>query len=327
MPAVLKFNRLEKSFEKWLHSYKMFVPADYSIKDLRLFTKENKPAIVRTIDSEFKELGPVKVNFTFYICLTKEGIKGTDRPSKYRINDGLDFSGISFPTPLNEISKVETKNYLAINVFGWAGNRVIVRRISPVENPNTQRINLMLITQDKQLHYCQIKSFNRLCYDQHNTGHKVFFCERCPQGFSSQNVLKDHLSYCRGIKCRPENKIEMPKECKNILKFENYQNQMKVPWIIYADFESLVEKIYGGKPDPSGSSTTKTEVHMPCGFGFMAVRSDGETMDLYVYRGKNTVKDLLYYLQIVERDIRNDLHKKATFYREREDWADYNKAS
>ena len=248
-----------------LIDWKSPLKSDYSIKDLGLFTKENKPAIVRTTDSEFKELGPVKVNFTFYICLTKEGVKGTerikhyfrhdnpfpvtylnqaeinkqidgivnsvfknverwvqkgsgwvieriervhldfsraqfikgggyislplalrnkqaiiniknkddqclrwalraalfptqdtkhsDRPSKYPINDGLDFSGISFPTPLNEISKVETKNYLAINIFGWAGNRVIVRRISPIENANTQRINLMLITQDKQSHY------------------------------------------------------------------------------------------------------------------------------------------------------------------------------
>ena len=185
----------------------------------------------------------------------------------------------------------------------------------------------MLISQDKQSHYCYIKSLNRLRYDQHNTGHKVFFCERYPQGFSSQNVLDDHLFCCRGIKCRPENKIEMPKEGKNIVKFENYQNQMKVPWIIYADFESLVEKIHGCKRDPSGSSTTKTEVHTPCGFGFMAVRSDSETMGPYVYRGKNTVKDFLYYLQIIERDIRNDLHKKANIIMTREDWADYNKAS
>ena len=71
--------------------------------------------------------------------------KHSDRPRKYSINDGLDFSGISFPTLLNKIAKVETKNYLAINVFGWAGNRVIVRRISPVENPNTQRITLCLL--------------------------------------------------------------------------------------------------------------------------------------------------------------------------------------
>ena len=52
----------------------------------------------------------------------------------------------------------------------------------------------------------------------------------------------------------------MPKEGQNILKFENFQNQMKVPWVIYADFEGIVSKIYGCKPDPSESSTTKTEV-------------------------------------------------------------------
>ena len=93
-------------------------------------------------------------------------------------------------------------------------------------------------------------------------------------------------------------------------------------WIIYADFESLVEKIHGCKPDPSGSSTTKTEAHTPCGFGFMAVRSDGETMGPYVYRGKNTVKDFPYYLQIMERDNKDDLHKKANIIMTREDWAD-----
>ena len=101
---------------------------------------------------------------------------------------------------------------------------------------------------------------------------------------------------------------------------------MKVPWIIYADFESLVEKIHGCKPYPSGSSTTKTEVPTPCGFSFMAVRSDGD-MGPFFYRGKNTVKDFLYYLQIMERDIRDDLHKKENIIMTREDWADYNKAS
>ena len=109
--------------------------------------------------------------------------KSSNRPSKYPINDGLDFSGISFPTPLNEISKVETKNDLAINVFGWVDNKVIVRRISPVENPSTPRINLMLINKDNQSHYCYIKSLNRLLFNQHNTRHKVFFCERRLQGF------------------------------------------------------------------------------------------------------------------------------------------------
>ena len=70
MVTVLKFNRLEKSFNKWLHSYKILVPADCPIKDLRLFSQENKPAIVQTIGSEVHEIGPVKVNITFFIHLT-----------------------------------------------------------------------------------------------------------------------------------------------------------------------------------------------------------------------------------------------------------------
>ena len=42
MATVLKLNRLEKPFGKWLYRYKMLVPVDYHIKDFRLFTKEKK---------------------------------------------------------------------------------------------------------------------------------------------------------------------------------------------------------------------------------------------------------------------------------------------
>ena len=42
-----------------------------------------------------------------------------ERPSKYPTDDGLDFTGISFPTPLNEIPKVEKQNNIAINVLNF----------------------------------------------------------------------------------------------------------------------------------------------------------------------------------------------------------------
>ena len=48
----------------------------------------------------------------------------------------------------------------------------------------------------------------------------------------------------------------MPKEGENTLFFENYQNQMKKAWVIYADFESINERIHGCFPDPGQSSTT-----------------------------------------------------------------------
>ena len=45
--------------------------------------------------------------------------KNPQRPSKYPTDDGLDFTGISFPTPLNEIPKVEKLNNIAINVLSY----------------------------------------------------------------------------------------------------------------------------------------------------------------------------------------------------------------
>ena len=45
--------------------------------------------------------------------------KDPQRTSKYPTDDGLDFTSISFPTPLNEIPKVEKLNNFAINVLSY----------------------------------------------------------------------------------------------------------------------------------------------------------------------------------------------------------------
>ena len=37
-------------------------------------------------------------------------------------------------------------------------------------------------------------------------------------------------------------------------------------YIIYADLESLIEKIDGCAYNPEKTSTTKTEEHIPCGY-------------------------------------------------------------
>ena len=51
--------------------------------------------------------------------------KHAERPSKYPVNDGIDYKGIDFPTPVKQIDKLEAQNRnLAINVFGWENNCV-----------------------------------------------------------------------------------------------------------------------------------------------------------------------------------------------------------
>ena len=63
------------------------------------------------------------------------------------------------------------------------------------------------------------------------------------------NVRKNH------------NYIETPKEDNEILKYNHGENSMKVPLIIYADLESLLEKMSTCHNNPEKSSTTKINIH------------------------------------------------------------------
>ena len=162
----------------------------------------------------------------------------------------------------------------------------------------------MLITKSTIFHYCYIKSLSRLLYSQqHSEGHHYHYCVRCLQGFSSQAVFQKHRTLCRGVSSRPT-RIDMPEKDKNTLKFQNYQRQMKAPYVIYADFESIIEKYDTCIPPTERSSTTKAEVHKPCGFSLVAVRSDGEVKKVHCYRGEDFVKQFLATLLQTEMEIR-----------------------
>ena len=58
----------------------------------------------------------------------------------------------------------------------------------------------------------------------------------------------------------------MPSEKDNILEFNQYMKSDKMPYIIYADIESLIRKIDGCANNPENSSTTKIGEHIPCGY-------------------------------------------------------------
>ena len=88
---------------------------------------KNKNAI---INIQYKDNQCLRWAIRAALFPTEKG-KKTTRPGSYPINDGLNFSEIDFPTPVSQINKLEKQNpNLAINVFGWENNHVIVHRIS-----------------------------------------------------------------------------------------------------------------------------------------------------------------------------------------------------
>ena len=72
-----------------------------------------------------------------------------------------------------------------------------------------------------------------------------------------------------------------------ILEFNQYQKSDKASFIIYADLECIIKKIYVCKNNPENSSETKVSEHISSGFSMSTIswfRSIENKHD--VYRGK-----------------------------------------
>ena len=64
----------------------------------------------------------------------------------------------------------------------------------------------------------------------------------------------------------------MPSEKDKILEFNQCRKSDKMPYIIYADIESLIRKIDECANNPENSSTTKRSEHIPCGYSMSKFR-------------------------------------------------------
>ena len=63
----------------------------------------------------------------------------------------------------------------------------------------------------------------------------------------------------------------MPPEGATV-KFENIQNLLATPLILYADFESILSPI----SDPAGPQTVRMEEHQPCSVGLKVISINRE---------------------------------------------------
>ena len=61
----------------------------------------------------------------------------------------------------------------------------------------------------------------------------------------------------------------MPEEDNKILKYNHGEKSMRVPFIIYADLESLLEKMNTCHNNPEKSPTTKINKHAPYGYSLL----------------------------------------------------------
>ena len=119
---------------------------------------------------------------------------------------------------------------------------------------------------DDVQHYCVIKNLSRLISHQYNKHReKKYICRGCLNIFNFEGSLKKHIDYC--YKKEPVN-IEMPKE-GSILKFKIFFWKMRVPFVVYVDFECFTEKLDTCHPNDETKPYTKQyQKHTPSGFTY-----------------------------------------------------------
>lgn len=239
----------------------------------------------------------------------------------------LDVTGMNFPVKLCDISKFEDMNNISINVYGleskFENNKIKYEIVGPLHYSRKKlhvHINLLLVSNECGLnhrcsssciktHYCWIKDLSRLVSHQISAhGHKKYFCDGCLLYFNDERLLLQHQKAdCNHIyTTMPSTQFRVDKYGKqvpeNILKFENIERQMQVPFVVYADFESILKPIYTCEPNPQRSYTNRTYSHEPYSFAYLIKCSfDNSINKFQLYRGDNAAK---VFVSRLETDLR-----------------------
>ena len=130
-------------------------------------------------------------------------------------------------------------------------------------------------------------------YDQTKHKAKKYFCMYCLQCFTTEIKLKNHSEICMILNGKQA--IQMPNKNNNKLRFENSHKEIPVPFVIYADFEAITEKVQNCQPDNNKSFTEEYQKHTDCGYAYKVVccYNDKYSKPIEIYRGDNAVNKFM----------------------------------
>ena len=192
---------------------------------------------------------------------------------------------------MRDINKFEKNNEIGVNILAVESKKIYICR----KGRDYDRIaNLMLIANienQNRRHYVAVKSLSRLLLKE-NSKHKEaqHFCTNCLNGFESEIIRDEHYEYCRS---KDSVRVEMP--TKNpIVKYADGQYQFKVPFVIYADFESILVPVSGApnnlEMSPTRGINEVVNVHQPSGWCMYSKFAYGKvTNRLKQYRGRDCI--------------------------------------
>ena len=217
---------------------------------------------------------------------------------------------IDFPPTNKDWRKLELNNDIALNILYIPHNTKKIQLAYRSKNNLTcdKQVILLTITDGEKWHYLVVKHLPALLKGMTSTHEKDFYCLNCFHSYRTKSQLESHKKICENHDyCH----VEMPTKDNNIIKYNHGEKSMKVPFVIYADLECLLEKMSTRINNPNESSTTKINKHTPSGYSIFTSCSFDESRNKLNYsRGKDCIKKFCEDLRIQATKIINYEKKK-----------------
>ena len=123
-------------------------------------------------------------------------------------------------------------------------------------------------------------------YNQTKHKERKHFYMYCLQCFPYEKALFNHKENC--TKINGAQAIKMPK-ADDMVYFKNCHKGLVSPFVIYADFEAINEKIHGCQPNNYKSYTELYQKHKDCGYRYQVVCCYDNKYSKPVQIGENAV--------------------------------------
>ena len=187
------------------------------------------------------------------------------------------WKGLEFPVSIKKIDKFEKNNPgIAVNVL-FSNNKnqnIYTARRSERNVKCKKQVNLLMIVDGEKRHYTAINNISKLLSKLNGKTRRAYhFCMNCLNGFRTESARDKHYE-CYSSKGHV--KVKMPTEKEKWLKFHDGQYQFKVPFMLYADFESILkpvderyrDRMNTMKTERKGKApyTEKINTHLPSGW-------------------------------------------------------------
>ena len=194
---------------------------------------------------------------------------------------------IDFPSTSRDWKKFELNNEVALNILYVPHNikKIEIAYKSKHNLTRAKQIILLMISNGENWHYLVVKSLSGLLTGITSNHKEDFYCLNYFHSYRTKTKLEAHTKICEN---RDYCRVEMPTKDNNTIKYNHGEKSIKLPFVVYADLECLLEKISTCYNNPEESSTTKINKHTPSGYSiFTRCSFDKSNSKLNYYRGED----------------------------------------